>query len=319
MNEIISLIIVAALCIFWIFLFGRAFYRSVANRKEADPHSGRIVTGKIISSTSKGAGPLKTMSIVVEFPNFSNAKVRETFNFKDTKPSQNRYEEGNSVQLVLREDDKNGPSVELSGAQKRGSNLASFIFFVFTAGAIYGTYVLYELVDQQIDGNWNNIDQLQIQEGLALTGGIFILTLLFMRFIFKRFGLFPSKESIKSNKELKLYGLSATAKVTNVQETGMKINNNPVIEFHYEFEDQFGTSHKGKDRMVMGMIELANIGDIEQKDVIYLKDDPGNSRISDAMQKGMMTGCMKLIFLQMTLVFTGIIIGMFVSSLLNMS
>lgn len=317
MNSIISLIIIAIICGFWIVVFGRALYKSVAGRKNVDDrHTGRIVTGKIISSDVKGSGSIARTNITVEFPNFSNSHVQETFIFKDTKPHENRYEEGKTVQLILDENQKKGPSVKLADGKVKGSNLFSFILFLLFAGSIYGIYVLYQLVDKKIGGDWDNLQQLNVLDGLAITAGSFLFSLLIMQVVFRAVKLSTGKKGKNKDNELKMYGVRTTATVLKVEETNTRINNNPVIRFHYEYEDQFGNSHNGKDQMVVGMIQLSNIANVTETEVLYSKDDPTESRMMDAMKKTMLQGCTKIIFLFITLIFTVILLSMFVSSLL---
>lgn len=317
MNSIISVVFVAIICGFWIIVFARALYKSAVGRKNTDNrHAGRIVTGRIISADVKGSGSMARTSITVEFPNFSNSDVQETFMFKDTKPHENRYEEGKTTQLVLEEDPKKGPSVRLAESKIKGSNTLSFIFFLLLAGSIYGTYALYQLVNKEIGGNWSNLDHLDVMPGLSITGAAFIFSIVLMQLVFRAVRRGIGKKSKNKDAELKLYGIKTKAKILKVEETGTKINDNPVIRFHYEYEDQFGNSYKGKDQKVVGLIQLANINEVTEKDVLYLKDTPSESRMMDSMKKTMVQGCLKLTSLFMALLFTIILMSMFVTSLL---
>jgi hypothetical protein len=315
-NALISVLIVCVVCSFWVIVFSRAFLKSISGSRENEHKRGeRLVTGTVISSENKGSGRLQRLTIVIEFPNFSNADVQETFSFRDLKPEEMRYEKGRSVQLVIDESIKKGPVIRLASTKKRKSNRVALFFFVLSAGSLYGSYLIYKFIEKQLGGDWNNIDQLATQEVLPIVAGSFIFSLVMMKFVFRAVKLSPGQKGIKTAQKLKLHGARATATITKVEETGTRINNDPMIRFHYEFKDHFGETHTGVDRMVVGIMDIGGIKNEKEREVLYLKDEPSSSRLMEAMKGNALAGCSKFIFLFIIMIYSIIILSIFFASI----
>lgn len=311
MNGLISVIIIGITCLFWVFVFGRAFLHTIRNTKV--DFRGRNVTGKIINVTQKGSR--KRLSIEVEFPNLSGQDVIETILLKDDQPELNRYEVGNSIALNLNEDDPKLTFVRLADRATTGKRTRSTIAFGLLVASIIGTYFMFRIIYNEVGGDWSRVYGLKTQDGLAITGTVFVFSIVFMYVVFKAIKLIPSKNQAAQIQELKMYGYRATASITNIEETGVKINDRPMIRFQYEFKDNFGNVHNGQDKMVLGLLEIAKIGEVNEKDILYLKNDPKVSKLLDSMKASPLSGCTKLIYLFIAAVYTIVIFSMFLSGI----
>ena len=255
--------------------------------------------------------------MTVEFPNFSNSEVTETFIFKDSRPQERRYEEGKTVPLILDDDPKKGPSVKISGGKTKGSNGMSFVLFLLFGGALYGTYFIYTTLESKLGGDWGAIDTLPIFDGFAIMGASFVFSSFMMLFVFKLIGRVSGGSNKGDDNRLKLQGVAVNARITDVEQTNTRINDNPLIRFYYEFEDEFGTTHKGQDKMVVPMIDIGGVKDITERRVIYEKGNPSRNRMLEAMKMTMVTGCTRLIFLFVSMIFTVILMSMFLGGILD--
>src|SRR5687768_16010159 len=118
-SSYISLSILTLMVLFWIILVFRiTLVRYFKLRMQADAsETGRPVQGTVISCKKTGAGRFRSIQIKVEFPNFSQAMVHEDFRFVDSRPEENRYEEGKRVTLLLDDQAKGGPTVKIAGGK----------------------------------------------------------------------------------------------------------------------------------------------------------------------------------------------------------
>ena len=78
------------------------------------------------------------------------------------------------------------------------------------------------------------------------------------------------------NKPIRETGVSASAKVMKIWETGVRINNNPVVGFLLLVTLKDGTSYEAKTKNV---VSIVNIPQIQPGAILPVKVDPGNRQL----------------------------------------
>lgn len=318
MLGIATVSVVGIILLYWLFILFKLNIKAFKQPKDDDNthnFSGRFVNGKIIASQSFGKGKNPRMKIQVEFPNFSGADVIETFIFRDTKPELNRYTVGNAVQLILEEDPKKGPSIKLANAKKSMPNAIKVIAFVLLAGYSYFLYFLYNLLVSKAGKDFSGIENLFHEPSTLIMGLVMFGTLILNFTIFRAVGLVASSKSKNLKQELKFYGIRTIGTITGREDTNTRINNHPVIRFHYSFTDDSGQERTGTDKKTLDAVQLANLGATNQVDILYLRDNPDQSTLMENTGKNVLGGCVNVIFYFIGIVFTCVVVGKFIADL----
>ncbi|MEX1001301.1 MAG: hypothetical protein WDZ35_04230 [Crocinitomicaceae bacterium] len=254
--------------------------------------------------------------ITVAFNNLSGQEITETFVVKKDKHGQDPFFEGGTIEILINELDKKGPTAVIAGQKKSTPKIMTFILLVALGGTLFGAYKVYLLVLKNTGGDISNTELLTNSPATLIMGCSFLFSMSLIYIIFKSIKILSGRKNIRERKKLKYYGIKAIAEVTAVKETNTKINDRPLIQFDYRFKDQNGREHKGSDRIVMGAVELAGIHTNQQREIIYLPDQTETSKLLANLNDSFMSGCVLLIFLFLSLLFSSIIIGVFVSEIL---
>jgi hypothetical protein len=288
-----------------------------AGKVKAAQERGQQQMGTVVSSEIIGSGKLRVTKVVVEFLNFAQTLVREEFKFSDTKPEERRYEVGKRVPVIIDTDSKNGPTAKLYGSQPSISAKYRLFSAVLIGLMIYGLWQLYLVTSDKIDGDWSQVSVLfENNASMPLMGFIFLGTILFQALVFTFIQKLTKTGSDNLLKELKFYGKKASATITGYADTNMSINNNPVVRFSYTFEDQNGKIQSGEDKVVVGKLEVGSISGMKEKEVYFLPESPEKSILSDNFKSAALPGCLNAILMLEALIFSGVIVGVYLASIL---
>lgn len=266
----------------WIFIFGFAAYKIyhstlgiligvkkiIENGKSV---VGEIVESKVLKQDENGKQIDREMQ--VSFTNFNGTKVQYPLLVTDTKPHLIRFEKGNSIRLKVDEKLKHIPYVMIEDVEvtlKYGRAIFMFFLWLISIGVVFSSFV-YAFHTESMGYGWRF---LKIDHPLVLSPLIAILFLLvFYQILMKAIlGQFTSKSN-KNDKKLLFYGKIAKAKVLDVNQTGVYINENPQVNFKLEFRDEQNVVHLKNLKKVIYMIDLPNVKQ-EYKSIFYLPENP---------------------------------------------
>ncbi|MBI3133742.1 MAG: hypothetical protein HYZ14_03615 [Bacteroidetes bacterium] len=316
-SSYISLIILAAMVLFWLGLvFKITVVRYFKIRKQADDaESGRPVQGTIVSAQKSG-GRFKMMRLKIEFPNLAQTPIQEEFRFVDSKPEENRYDEGRRVTILIDENAKNGPVVKLAGGKTVIGKGFILLSAILLSTALYGSWFLYKLTIARIQGDWSRIDELfATNEAMPAIGIAFTAALIFQWFLFRFIQTIGSTKKKVSDRELKFYGEKTMATVTRYEDTNVTINDNPKVKFYYTFTDKNGNNHQGEDAIVIGKLEIGLLPTLKAREIFYMPQSPENSKFTENLGTPPLKGCLNGVLILEALIFTGILIGSYVAAL----
>lgn len=313
----LSLSLLALMVLFWVGLVFRiTVLRYFKLRRQADEtERGRPIQGTVVS-VKKSGGRFKAVQMKVEFPNFSQTLVQQEFRFIDSKPEENRYEEGRRVTLLLDESAKGGPTVKLSGGKTvvgRGFILFSAILL---AGTLYGSWYLYQRTLFHLQGDWSQADLLFAdRDSFLLVGFIFIGVLAFQWGLFRFIKNIGSVKKNVSDNDLKFYGEKTMAQIQKYEDTNVTINDNPKVKFYYRFKDRMGNEHSGEDAIVIGKLEIGLLPSMKEREIFYMPSSPENSKFTENLSPQSLAGCLNGVLLFQAFIFTAILIGIYLSGL----
>ena len=279
----------SGISVFWIYtLFIRPILSILRNYQNhrINQEQGKHIQGRIAESVRIGGERRRTrfMNILVEFPNLSGTLITERFNFSDTKPELNRYTEGNNLPLLLNENASSGSGITLADG-KASINWIVISGLLALPGA--ALYALFHFVASPLwlkaGGNWSALVaffNVPDAAHIALFGGGSVLLVFFVMKKLKR------SAAGGVARHFKLYCKKATAAITGLSRTGMMINDNPQVEFKFEFTTDRGLKAMGSDREIIDQLDTGKIHDVKEREILYLPEDPSQSifleKISDS-------------------------------------
>lgn len=316
----VALVLLLGVYLFWFYaIFIRIFLSNISNFLKTGQalETGDIVSAGIIKSDATGEvlpGKPRKTAITVEFPNFSHTMIQQDFHFTDTKPEQGRYGEGKSVQLKVIRGGPDGGRAVLAGGTVSFSWKFWAIFLLGLCLYIGGGYYLGISVIEHHEGSFTSILE------AAATGDVFGLlaglgiTALVLLIVFRSFAGAFDRQGMS---RLKWYGQKATATIERLERTGVSVNDQPQIAFHYSFRASNGQSYSGVDKKIVDILEISKVHELKEKEVLYLQEDPSQSLFVEHVGSG--SGnvlLLKLVLYSVALVFSAVLAGNILSGLL---
>lgn len=317
-SAIVSFAVILVFILIWVFLIFKItlfrYFRLKQNQNDAE--KGKPVTGTILESVKTGRGKFQAIKLKVEFPNFSNTLVTEEFRFFDSRPEEMRYEINNRVMLLIDYDAPRGPVVRLAGEKKVIGNSFILISIILLGSLFYGLYFLYTASDQALHSNWHDLNPLfDNNESMPMMGIIFLATLLFQFGVFRLIGRLAGSGKKTDDKELKYYGEKTMATILKYEDTGVSVNDNPKVKFHYSFTDKNGQIHHSEESKVIGKLEIGLLPTMKEKEIIYLPQNPAQSKFTENLNPVSFAGCLNVVLVFETLIFTVITLAIYLASL----
>lgn len=284
-------------------------------RRAADEsEKGRPVTGTITSVTKTGRSRFQAIRMTVEFPNLSQTMIKEEFRFVDSRPEENRYEEGKRVTILIDVMAKGGPIAKIAGGKTVIGKGFLLLSAILLSAAFYGSWYLYKTTQVQIENDWSRVDELFMTDGpMPLMGIIFIGVLIFQWLVFRGIQKMGSSRKKINDRELKYYGEKAMATILRYEDTNVTINDNPKVRFHYSFFDRNGRSHTSEDSIVIGKLQIGLLPNMNEKEVFYLPQSPENSKFTENLTPQSFVGCLNGVLILQALIFSTILIVMYLS------
>lgn len=210
---------------------------------------------------------MESKTLDLEFNNLRGETVWQTINVNDSKPYEKRFEIGETVYLRVDETLKKSPYFVLEDIRTKVRWQLFIPWIVFLVGILFCYNYVYNLENAGYGWRFLSLDHPLISSAVFLILFSGVIYLFFKYFIFKKLNI--SKESVI----LKFKGKKATAKIIQTRQTGTYLNNQPEIEFTFEFKEKAGLVHQATIKKIVLLTELALFCNGMEMKIFY---DPEN-------------------------------------------
>lgn len=241
--------------------------------------TGVRVKAEVIESRTIGEiKGLPSISLRLRFNNLAGYPVEAVTEVLDSKPWERRFEPGKSVELKL---NRNGfsPAFTIASSNPEGStSVLGWLWFVFSlvypvALLMASNFIQGQMFPEfvQHDGGvWSLLTTPSINWLMGSIIGIFVLK----SFRWIAAGGFLSSKSSDDSGELLLHGIAVPGEVIDYWQTGMYINEQPMINFEIQYQTLTGELVRKSHRQVVLLTELHTLkkGPVE---VHYLPNRAG--------------------------------------------
>ncbi|SHL52951.1 hypothetical protein SAMN05443634_110136 [Chishuiella changwenlii] len=281
-NGKTSLIYLGISLLLWISVFGITFYliykSSFLTQKNIAYllRYGKRVEAKIIEAKTAVLQNKKFAhkKLVLELKNFNRDTILHSLEINDSRPQENRYEEGNWITLIIDENFKKAPYITLDGIKTKVNYSLYFIWLFFLAAII--SYYVYSYKTENFGYGWRF---LSFEHPLIISPlVIFFIGFIFWLIFVKLMGKFSFRN--KSSLELKFKGQKTIAKIISAEQTGTYINNQPQVKFELTYTDISGKIHHNSIKKIVSLMEIGNLQQ-KEKEIFYLIDDPNTIAFTD--------------------------------------
>lgn len=317
MNPVyLSFGVIALICLFWLVLVLKiTLFKYLRLKKQSlTDEVGRAVSGKIISASFQSTKKMALQRIKVQFPNFAGTLIEQEFHFIDSRPDENRYAEGKSVSVLL--DDSNGtPSAKLAGAKTAiGPGFIIYSLILITA-TLYGINYLYQAGVDRLQGVQGRSEMVfGLDNAIPNLGGIFIGILIFQWILFRSISKIGTVRKKTSDLDFKFYGEKTTAQINRYEDTGVEINGNPKVKFHYRYTTHSGHEYSGEDAIIVGKLDIGLIPQMTERELFYLPEKPTESKFAENLNAQFgLSGCLNTILILQALIYSVILISMYLT------
>lgn len=241
-------------------------------RLEKTAKEGITITAKITGK--KQVGTLRDTTVLdlkLAFNNLAGTAVEIPYQLNDSKPYENRFEVGKTIEMRASLDEQNSIFVPKTMQAIRNKDtvfLYSFIFLFLLAAAI-----AYPIFSYQLESQENGWRFLKLYHPWIMVPLINLGIGAFMWFILK----FIGKASGNTEQPLRmvLYGLKTTGTILNYSQTGLSINDQPQVQFEIEYTDQQGFKQTTLYKKLVSLLEIHKIPS-GSKEIMYLPTQPQN-------------------------------------------
>ena len=285
-KAIFTLIIVGGILLYWLsklikFAVYKPYSQLSAHKNPKGESRDAIITNSTVLKTN---GEKSVLDIEIEFDNFSGSPIKEKLRFNDNKPHLHRFEQGKKMQIMINPTKKSKNTIHVKSATYKVPKLRLIIFSILVLTYILGIYFLIDQTYFMYLASGSEFQNIIGRSPLLMMGLIYGGIHLFNSVIFRFTGALTGEKSKANNWELKYYGISATAKITEYKDTGTLINKNPLVMFLYSFVDTKERTHNGKDTKLIGKLDIGLLPGMKEMDIMYLPNNPSNSRLEENLK-----------------------------------
>lgn len=273
-NPIVSTISFVVAIILWLFFIynqiKQEFIRPRSLVKSASilQTNGQLVQAEIVDIINKQQteeGYVVT-EFLATFPNLVGTSIEGDFELTDSKPHLQRYEIGKHISIRLNTDPM--PKIPWMFAEGQiMSNLKTRKWIVvFTVIYAIATFIFFNndtIIFENLD-EWKDLfADLDKNTATFLPWLSFfhpwfwtpIVGIFFSYLMGKAFNTTFTDEDIQANKLL-LYGHSADAKITRMEQTGLHVNDQPQFLIKLKYTDQQGREHFTEMKKIIPLHEM---------------------------------------------------------------
>lgn len=256
-------------------LYGRFFIKQVftdKRRLETAAKEGLTILAKVTDRIQAGAYRDTTvLDLKLAFRNLAGVMVEMPYQLNDSKPHENRYQIGNTIEMSVSLDGRNSILIpkNIQIIHNKGILLIySFIFLLLLAAA-----VIYPVFSYQMESQGSGWRFLTFYHPWILVPIINIAVF----WLIEKFFSYIGRVSGDSGQPLRmiLYGIKTTGNILNYSQTGMYINEQPRVQFEIEYTDHQGIKRKTAYKKIVSLLDLHKIS-IGPKEIMYLPNKPEN-------------------------------------------
>lgn len=254
-------------------LYGHFFIKLAFTDKyrlERTAREGTTIVAKIIRKMQ--VGNIRDMVILdlrLAFSNLAGTDVEVPYQLNDSKPEENRFEAGKTIEMSVRLNGKNTTFVPKAMQVGRNKGVVSFylsIFLLLLIGAI--VYPIYSYMHESQGTGWRFLGLFHPWISVPLINlGVALFVSLLMLFIRKASG--DTSEPLR----MVMYGLKTTGIVLNYRQTGMYINEQPQVQFAIEYTDQQAKRHTIVYKKIVSLLDIHKLSN-GPRDIMFLPDEP---------------------------------------------
>lgn len=227
---------------------------------------------KIVKSKATPGGHQR-MEMIVKFNNFAGQAVLYMVTVVDTKPHLKRYEVDKQVALRVDKSLKHAPYVVIEGSEPklRSSKLAIGLGGWVILLALLVWYFVFSYQTESHGFGWRFLEfnHPLIMSLILLLAVILIGYVVSYRSFILRMGNTKRKDPIK----LLFFGDRATAFVSEASQTGVYINEQPVVKYAMHYTDAKGVRHETSMKKIVSLLNLHTVHE-STKRIFYLSDLP---------------------------------------------
>lgn len=272
----LALGILALSVILWLIVLVGYFYKWVLSNFIAKRNIERLKTkgikrkAEIIASTkiSKANSSYDTYELKLSFRNLVDTEIIQKMGVNDTKPLERRFETGKRVDLLIDKDLKHIPYFILANSKATIKTLIVVLVFLgwlAVAGLIIGYYI-YSYQTENGGMGWRFIT---FWHPLVICPAVLILYRGILKLIFNSIGGGKLDDAML----IKFKGIRTTAKLISASQTGMYINEQPMIRFQLEYLDHQRHTRRADIKKIVDLLDLNSVKQ-ETMEIFYLKDNP---------------------------------------------
>ncbi|MGJ1387730.1 hypothetical protein ACR782_16145 [Sphingobacterium spiritivorum] len=217
------------------------------------------------------------MRIKLQFENRNGVSISDEQFFWDTRPYEYRFEQGKEVSVLLNDNPDKEPyfimeeqrtQYNTSGILIRVAILILFIAY------IAGLYIyFYHRESKGYGWHFVSFTHPVVMTGFSMLVLVFLYKRLVKKFIFGK----------KRDRNLLYSGAQAVARINQVRQTGLTVNDQPEVRFEVSFTDTKGQLRHAAYKKIISLIDLPLIPRSGEINILYDTDKPENIIIPDLL------------------------------------
>lgn len=238
--------------------------------RNGTPREAKIMNYKLLKYIPESN--INVIQIILSFANLRNVQIEQEMMFHDIKPQEKRFDEGNTVKVLLNPNTSESPYFILAGQQTQFNSsgmVLRLIFLVLMIAYVAGLYY-YFYTTESYDFGWRF---LTFMHPIIFSGVMILIFVLIFQFILGKF--FKNKK----DEQLLFTGRNAEAHIISVTQTGLTVNDQPQIMFQVSFKDFRGTEHIAVYKKIVSLLKLSSIPIHGTIEIMYDENQPAKIMI----------------------------------------
>lgn len=233
--------------------------------KEGEPREARILS---VKKLNRAGLKMDAYELELSFKNLVGTEILQKTGVNDSKPFERRYEVGKKVELLIDKELKRIPYFIFARTQikiNKGVVLLRTLGWLALVAVLAGYYG-YAYYSESHGMGWRFMSF-----GHPLI--VCPLVLLFYRTLADLIANKLGGEHKDSTPLMKFKGVRTNARLISASQTGVYINEQPMIRFELEYTDDRQQKYNGSIKKIVNLLDL-NSTKVEYVEIFYLKSDP---------------------------------------------
>lgn len=275
-NPWLSLGILAASVLLWLIVLVVFYQKWVLNiftskknieylKKEGERREAKILS---VNKLTRPGAKFESYELRLAFKNLVGTEIEQKAGVNDSKPVERRFEVGKRVELLIDKEMKRIPYFIFAGTEARvnmGVVLLRTLGWLALVAVLVGYYV-YAYQSESHGMGWRFMG---FGHPLIVCPLILLLYRGLVDLVAKKLG----GEHKENSPLIKFKGRKTNARLISASQTGVYINEQPMIRFELEYTDDRQQKHNGNIKKVVNLLDL-NSTKVEYMEIFYLSSDP---------------------------------------------